>query len=56
MLAEPFPQVVVVVSLVSMESGRASATWTAPGADRWDTVHQWLQGLAVVQVGAGDAK
>ncbi len=31
--AEPFPQVVVVVALVSMELGGPSSAWPAPGTD-----------------------
>lgn len=55
-LTEPFPQVVVVVALVGVELGGASAPWTTVGADGRDPAHERLQAQTVVQVGAGDSQ
>lgn len=45
----------VVVSLVAVEFGRASSAGSAPGADGRYPADEGLEGLVVVQVGAGDA-
>lgn len=53
--AEPPAQVIVVVTLVTVELGGPSPTRSAPGPDRRDTPHQSLQALTVVGVRGGDA-
>ncbi len=55
-LAQPLPQVVVVLALVAVQFGRATPTRSTARADRWDTSNQGLQRLAVVEVGARDRK
>ena len=52
---EPSSQVPVVVALVSVELGGLAASTSAAGANGRDALHQWNQGLAVVQVGRRDA-
>jgi hypothetical protein len=52
--AQPSEVVGGVVRLVAAELGRASAAWSATGADRRQAENQGLEGLAVVGVGGGD--
>jgi hypothetical protein len=50
--AKPSPKDVVVVSLVGVELGGATTSWSAAGADRGNASDQRLQCLAVVEVRA----
>lgn len=55
-LAQPLPQMVLVVALVTVQFGRATPTRATARADGWDAANQELQRLAVVEVGARDRK
>lgn len=54
--AKPPPKAVVVASLVGVELAGASASRSAPGADRRNASDQRRQSLAVVEVRARDAQ
>jgi hypothetical protein len=47
--------VVVVVALVGVKFGGAASAWSAAGADGRYPAYEGFQGLAVVEVGGGDA-
>lgn len=53
--AQPVPEFGVVVSFVGVQLVRFGPPRPATGSDRRDGVDQWLEGLAVVSVGSGDA-
>ncbi|RUP65557.1 hypothetical protein SSPNP10_24940 [Streptomyces sp. NP10] len=54
-LTQPLPQVVVVVALVGVELGGLAPPRAAARPDRRYALHERDQGLAVVDVGAGDS-
>lgn len=54
-LGSPSPQVGVVVSVAGVQFAGLAPTGTSPGSDRQYALHERDQGLAVVDVGTGDA-
>lgn len=54
-VAEPLPQVAVVIAFVAVELAGLSPSGPTPGADGRDTAYEWLQALTVVHVRSRDA-
>lgn len=52
---KPLPQLAVVVALVGVKLARLAPTGASAGPDGRNVLHEWDQGLAVVDIGTGDS-